>query len=86
MAGRVGTFDPVDPERIRDGWEHRFVAAGARAEEMIDLYRELGFEVAADPVATARAVEGCAACFGDGAEQHRSIYTRRPAGQRRATP
>lgn len=69
-----------DPERIRAGWHHRFVAAGARADEMIALYRELGYEVASDPVRGGTAVEGCAACFGSGGEEHRAIYTRRPSG------
>lgn len=66
------------PERIRDGWEHRFVAVGARAEEMIALYRELGFEVVADPVPTEALIDGCTACFGPGGQEYRSIYTRRP--------
>lgn len=66
-----------NPERIRDGWEHRFVAAGARAEEMIALYRELGFEVVADPVPTEALIDGCTACFGTGGQEYRSIYTRR---------
>lgn len=78
-GAHVPAFGPVDPARIRAGWEHRFVAAGARAEEMIDLYRELGFEVAADPVVTGGLVEGCATCFGGGGDEYRSIYTRRPA-------
>lgn len=77
----VARFDPVDPERIRAGWEHRFVASGARADEMIELYRELGFEVAADPLVTGGMVEGCATCFDAGGEEYRSIYTRRPERQ-----
>jgi hypothetical protein len=80
-GGRAGVVDAVDPERIRAGWQHRFVAAGARADEMIELYRELGFEVAADPVVTGRMVEGCAACFGASADEYRSIYTRRPSSR-----
>lgn len=69
-----------DAERIRAGWEHRFLAAGERAEEMIALYRELGFEVVADPVAPDGLVDGCATCFGAGSEAYRSIYTRRGPG------
>lgn len=75
---RSGVFDLADPERVRAGWQHRFVAAGARAEEMIELYRELGFEVAADPVPTGGPEDGCAGCFGAGGDEYRSIYTRRP--------
>ena len=79
-GGRRPTGGPAiagDPERIREGWEHRFVAAGARAEEMVALYRELGFEVVADPVPTEALTSGCTACFGVGGEEYRSIYTRR---------
>jgi len=67
-----------DPARLEAGWEHRFVAEGRRADEMIALYRELGFEVAADPVPTLDMRGGCAACFGSSTDSHRSIYTRRP--------
>lgn len=82
MIGRredmSGSTEP-DPARLRDGWEHRFVAAGARADEMVDLYRELGYEVVADPVMTHTLEDGCVACFSSGGEQYRSIYTRRTA-------
>lgn len=78
-AGEARRFAP-DPERIRAGWEHRFVAAGERAEEMIALYRELGFEVVADPVTPDIFIDGCETCFGAGSEAYRSIYTRRWPG------
>ncbi|NIQ53639.1 MAG: hypothetical protein GWM92_09965, partial [Gemmatimonadetes bacterium] len=61
----------MDSERIREGWEHRFVASGERVEEMIALYRELGFEVVADPVTTGGLVDGCAACLASDAGEHR---------------
>lgn len=66
-----------DPARIRDGWEHRFVAEAERAREMVRLYGELGFEVAADVVQVDGSLGGCAACFGDSNQDYRSIYTRR---------
>lgn len=70
---------PADPSRIEDGWEHRFVAVGARAREMIELYQQLGFEVAADPVPDVLLPGGCAECFGGTTESYLSIYTRKPA-------
>ena len=84
-AERLAAIDEVegsgstkpDPARIAAGWEHRFVAAGARAQEMITLYREVGYEVAADPVFTHGLEDGCVACFASGGEQYWSIYTRR---------
>jgi len=66
-----------DPARLAAGWEHRFVAAGERAEEMVALYRELGFEVVADPVGGDGLDEGCSVCFA-GEVRYRAIYTRRP--------
>lgn len=65
-----------DPARIAEGWEHRFTAAGARAEEMIALYRELGFEVVADPVPGNAVDPGCDVCL-SGSLEYRVIYTRR---------
>lgn len=75
-AGVAGTAP--DPERLRAGWEHRFVADEARAREMAELYRELGFEVAEDPVVPGGLPDGCQQCFGGSPVEHRSIYTRRP--------
>jgi hypothetical protein len=69
-----------DPERIRAGWEHRFVADAERAREMVQLYRELGFEVAADPVHLDAGHGACTACFEQSDRGHRSIYTRRASG------
>ena len=65
-----------DPARLAEGWEHRFTAAGARAEEMISLYRELGFEVVADPVRREGVDPGCTVCL-SGSLEYRVIYTRR---------
>jgi hypothetical protein len=65
-----------DPKRLAEGWEHRFVATGERVEEMVALYRELGFEVVADPVHREGMDDGCLTCFSGGLE-YRAIYTRR---------
>ena len=68
-----------DPARTAEGWEHRFVATGERIEEMVTLYRSLGFEVVADPVRREGMEDGCVTCFSGGLE-YRAIYTRRPGG------
>jgi len=65
-----------DPARIQAGWQHRFVAEGQRAEEMITLYRELGFDVEADPVRTRHDTDECSVCLGHTGESYRAIYTR----------
>jgi hemerythrin-like domain-containing protein len=85
VSGMTGSTSP-DPDRIQAGWEHRFVAAGARADEMIELYRQLGYEVAADPVRTHTLEDGCVACFTSGGESYQSIYTRRRTGSEDAHP
>ncbi len=66
--------------RDRDGWELRFVAEGRRAEEMIELYRELGFEVVADPVSVGGASDAgveCHGCRAASEDRFLAIYTRR---------
>ncbi len=69
-----------DPQRIADGWERRFIADGPRADEMIALYRELGFEVAADPVRPEQLGDDCQDCQVLILLEFKTIYTRRPEG------
>ena len=65
-----------DPVRIADGWTRRFIADAARAEEALDLYAELGFEVCADPVRAEEIADECEDCRLLAALQFRTIYTR----------
>ncbi|HSG49866.1 MAG TPA: hypothetical protein VLA43_18730 [Longimicrobiales bacterium] len=73
---RAGAGLGPDPRRLAQGWEHRFVATGDRVEEMVGLYRELGFEVVADPVGGEGLDAGCEVCF-SGQLRYHAIYTRR---------
>ncbi len=66
-----------DPAKIADGWERRFIADGRRAEEMIELYSELGYEVCADPVSPDVVGEDCDDCQLLAALQFKIIYTRK---------
>jgi hypothetical protein len=68
-----------NPGRLAAGWEARFVADRARAREAIELYRELGFEVVADPVAPQDLRGACEPCRIAMQLQFSMIYTRRPA-------
>jgi hypothetical protein len=78
-ARRPGRGDAVpDPARIADGWTLRFVADRARADEVIRLYRELGFEVVADPMRPKNVSPRCGDCRLVTALQFQMIYTRRP--------
>ncbi len=65
-----------DEARLAAGWSYRFVADGERAEEHAASYRELGFEVALDPVGEAVKPE-CRECRLVAALRFRAIYTRR---------
>lgn len=67
-----------DPRRLEEGWERRFVAEGPRAEEATELYRELGYEVVADPVRPEDLAGECEACRLVAMMRFKSIYTRRP--------
>lgn len=78
MAGEL-TYRP-DPARLAAGWEYRFVADAARADEAVALYGLLGFEAVADPVETNRLDEDCGGCQVVVLLRHRAIYTRRQSG------
>ena len=67
-----------DPERVAAGWERRFITDARRAEELTALYRELGFEVAADPVRPEELGDDCEDCRLITLLQFKTIYTRRP--------
>lgn len=66
-----------DPKRIAEGWERRFIADAARAEEAVALYEELGFEVVADPVRPDEMTDDCEDCRLLAMLKFKSIYTRR---------
>jgi hypothetical protein len=66
-----------DPARLADGWQRRFIADARRAEEAIELYTQLGYEVCADPVRAEELGEECDDCQLLAALQFRTIYTRK---------
>lgn len=65
-----------DPERLAQGWERRFIANGARVDEMVRLYRELGFETVVDPIRPADIGDDCGDCRLVTQLRFRVIYTR----------
>jgi hypothetical protein len=67
----------ADPDRIAAGWERRFIADPQRAQEAIELYTEMGFEVCADPVKPDELGEECEDCQLLAQLRFRTIYTRR---------
>ena len=67
-----------DAARLAAGWEFRFVADARRAEEAVELYDQLGFEVEAIPIQADRLEDDCADCQIVALLKYQAIYTRRP--------
>jgi hypothetical protein len=67
----------ADPQLVAQGWERRFVTDGQRASEIIDLYRQLGFEARLEPLQAEGAVEDCADCRLVQILHLAMVYTRR---------
>ena len=65
-----------DPDRLAQGWERRFIADEARAAEMMELYRALGYEVVADALRSEHGSKDCDDCRLLAERHLRTIYTR----------
>lgn len=65
-----------EEELKKEGWEKRFTMDEPRLSEMVEQYKELGFEVLLEPVDIAS--EECTTCLKDPNFSHRykTIYTR----------
>jgi hypothetical protein len=65
-----------EEELQKQGWEKRFTIDEPRLSEMVEQYKELGFEVLLEPVDTSS--EECTGCLTDPAfsDRYKTIYTR----------
>lgn len=65
-----------EEELRKEGWEKRFTTDELRLSEMVEQYKELGFEVLLEPVDTSS--EECTGCLTDPAfsDRYKTIYTR----------
>jgi hypothetical protein len=63
-----------EEELKKEGWEKRFTIDDPRLTEMVDQYKELGFEVLLEPVDTSS--EECTACIATFRDRYKTIYTR----------
>lgn len=61
-----------------EGWQHRFDADAARAAELVDLYHDLGYEVATSKIAPQEIGPECAGCAIVACQRYVALYTRRP--------
>jgi hypothetical protein len=58
----------------KEGWEKRFTIDEPRLSEMVEQYKELGFEVLLEPVDTSS--EECTSCITAFPNRYKTIYTR----------
>jgi hypothetical protein len=63
-----------EQELNKEGWQKRFTIDEPRLSEMVEQYKELGFEVLLEPVDTSS--EECTTCITDSHERYKTIYTR----------
>lgn len=68
-----------NPALVAEGWERRFTADARRAEEAIELYSQLGYEVRVEPMRSDEIHDDCSGCHSPGVSQFKTIYTRRKA-------
>jgi hypothetical protein len=66
-----------DPVLKAAGWERRFVADARRADEAIELYTQLGYEVRTEPVLPEELGDECEDCQLVAAFKFKTIYTRK---------
>ncbi len=69
---------PADPKLIADGWERRHLADPDRAQEAIEVYTSLGYEVKAQKLIPADFGSHCGDCASVICQTYVLIYTRRP--------
>ena len=62
-----------EEELKKEGWEKRFTIDEPRLSEMIEQYKELGFEVLLEPVDTSS--EECTTCITAFHDRVKTIYT-----------
>lgn len=67
----------ADPGLAGQGWERRFITDATRTQEVVQLYRQLGYEVRVEPVLPEQFAEQCDACQLVTLLQFQTIYTRR---------
>jgi len=71
-----------EEELVAAGWERRFIACEPRLSEMVEMYKEIGFDVHLEPLPSKEEMQsgceesGCTACFYEDPERYRTIFTR----------
>lgn len=60
----------------KEGWEFRFFGNEPRLSEVVEMYRDLGFETLTVK-ASSESCDGCTECFVDQTNPVMIVYTRR---------
>ncbi len=66
-----------DPALVAEGWERRFTADAQRAQEAIELYAQLGYEVRAESLRQEEFTGECEGCHSGVVLEFKTIYTRK---------
>lgn len=74
-----GPFMTREDELKRDGWKKQGHYDEPRLSEVVQMYREIGFEVLAEPVCL-EDLSGCKACMKENLDRFKMVYTRKVSG------
>ncbi len=75
----LGCDLPHDPVLTSEGWQWRCNTDNNRTREVVDTYRELGFEVRLVPVSVDGLSDSCAGCK-EALCTFSAVYTRKSSG------
>jgi len=59
-----------------EGWEARFIGQDPRLSEVVEMYREIGYEVRVEEFSSSGCDSCCKPCFDDAPVPHLVVYTR----------
>ena len=63
-----------------DGWEARFIGQEPRLSEIIEMYREIGYEVLVEEFSSSSCDSCCKSCFDESSVPQMVVYTRKGNG------
>jgi len=69
---------PADPELTAEGWVRRHLVDHSRAQQSVDLYASMGFEVIARKLEPSDLGSACGSCGEAVCGSYVLIYTRKP--------
>lgn len=76
-AGDAGFSIPADSKLVAEGWTRRYLADPDRAQEAIDLYASLGYEVKSQTLTPDDFGPNCGDCASVVCRTYVMIYTRK---------